>query len=51
MSLSIKGILYAWYHQVSHAIQNQYDHIDPQFYAIGLVLCICIGWVLLNGRT
>ena len=51
MMLNVKGILYSWYNQVSQCVENQYDHVDPQYYAVGLVICIGLGWVLLRGRS
>jgi len=39
-----------WLHQVRTIVHDRFVHMEPTDYAVGLVVCITIGWIMLNGR-
>ncbi|MEZ6059877.1 MAG: hypothetical protein R3C19_05905 [Planctomycetaceae bacterium] len=50
MSYPITASIGVWLYQVRTIVRDQFVHMQPTDYGIGLVFCIAIGWVLLNGR-
>ena len=51
MLLSIFSRASSWLSQVLSIIFRQMTHMQPTQYLIGLVFCICLGYVLLRGRN
>ena len=51
MFLSIVDGFNRWLVQLKGVLQNQFDHLTPIEYCTMLFACICIGWVLLRGRS
>jgi hypothetical protein len=51
MLLSVMSDFSRWIFQVQHIVSNRLNHMTPNDYTIMLVLTICIGYVLLKGRS
>jgi hypothetical protein len=51
MFSGIMSGLTTWLHQVSNILSREMAQLSPREYSIGLILCICIGFVLLRGRN
>jgi len=51
MLLSITSGVFSWLSQVTAIINNRLGRMQPEQYAIGLIFCIGIGWILLRGRS
>lgn len=49
MLMSITTSVVTWFTQVRSIVFNRLSHLNPEEYGIGLVLCICIGYMLLRG--
>ncbi len=51
MLVDIMSSVTMWFSQVGNIIGRELSHMSPREYSIGLVLCICVGFVLLRGRN
>gem|GEM_PF-3267507 len=51
MLLTIISSVTAWISQVLTLVSRQITNMQPSQYAIGLVLVICLGYVMLRGRN
>lgn len=50
MQLSVVSSMSRWLSQIVTAISQQMTRMQPEQYAIGLVVCIGLGYVLLRSR-
>ena len=51
MQLNIVSTMSSWLAQVISIFSNQMTRMQPTHYLIGLSFCICVGFVLLRGRS
>lgn len=51
MLLSVMSDFSRWIFQVQNIVSNRLNHMTPNDYTIMLILTICIGYVLLKGRS
>lgn len=51
MLMTVSSAILTWLSQVQNIVTQQFSHLSPDEYCIGLVFCICIGFVLLRGRA
>ncbi len=50
MLLSIASSFTRWLSQIVSLISREMTQLQPQHYAVGLVACIGLGYLLLRGR-
>lgn len=51
MFISLSQAFFNWFVQVRTIIFRQVSHMSPQEYCIWLTLCICVGFVMLRGKS
>lgn len=50
MLLNITSSFFTWLSQLFTVISNNITRLQPSQYAVGLVVVICMGYMLLRGR-
>lgn len=51
MFISIVDGFSRWLAQLKNVLQSRFDHLTPTEYCTMLIVCICIGWLMLRGRS